>query len=163
LLARWNNHPERYSCPYRQCPPHPTFFGLRRKAAPVGPFRLVASYVSIGPMLSDGVAPSCLWEPASQRPTGVAGPGNRRTKARQEVAWMSEILEQPVFAAGEAQYTWADVLLASRAWGDRRKLVEQTRLGVACARHARRTNQLWDGEMAEAAADTFREERELFD
>ena len=33
--------------------------------------------------------------------------------------------EQPVFAAGDAQYTWADVVLAARAWGDRRKLVEQ--------------------------------------
>jgi hypothetical protein len=80
-----------------------------------------------------------------------------------EVAPMSEILDQPVFAAGEAQYTWADVVLAARAWGDRRNLIEHTRLGIACARHARRTGQLWDSAAAEAAAEGFREDRELFE
>jgi hypothetical protein len=79
-----------------------------------------------------------------------------------EIAPMSEILEQAVFAIGETPYTWADVVLAAKAWGDRRKLVEQTRLGIACARHAHRTDQRLAEEEADTAAEKFREARDLF-
>jgi hypothetical protein len=75
---------------------------------------------------------------------------------------MTALAGQVIFTAGGTPYTGADVVLAARAWGDWRRLEDQVRQGLSCARHARAAGRPPARREVEAAADAFRAARGLF-
>jgi hypothetical protein len=68
---------------------------------------------------------------------------------------------QPAFTVEGTRYSWEDILLAARAWGDWADLEVEVRQGVACLRHLRATGQVLPAEEEQAAAAEFRVARSL--
>ena len=69
---------------------------------------------------------------------------------------LKSLVGQFAFAVEEAGYTWEDVILAARAWGDWAALEAEVREGIACLQHRRATGEDLTEEEAEAAATEFR-------
>jgi len=74
---------------------------------------------------------------------------------------MNGLFGQAVFIVGGRAYCWEDVLLAAMRWGDWALLEEETRQGLACARHQDEGDGECDPDALSAAADEFRYARDL--
>ena len=78
---------------------------------------------------------------------------------------MRALIGRPVFAVGETEYVWGDVLLAAVAWGSWPAVVERARAGLSLMAEAERDDadeslSVTDEE-AEEAANEFRYSRNL--
>jgi hypothetical protein len=73
---------------------------------------------------------------------------------------MSALLGQRVFAVGDVDYRWEDVVLGALLRGDWGELVDEVRWGLACADHAARTGRTHAPD-DDAAAAEFRYARGL--
>jgi hypothetical protein len=82
-------------------------------------------------------------------------------KRRTSTRLSSSVAKEPVFSVGAETYTAADVILAAQNWHDWAPLEQATREGIVCVKHARATQEPKGASDVEAAANVFREEREL--
>jgi len=74
---------------------------------------------------------------------------------------MQTLLRQMVFAAGDRDYHWADVVLGAKLWGDWEDLAEEVRQGLACVKRLEDGDEELNPDLVSAAADEFRYERDL--
>jgi hypothetical protein len=71
------------------------------------------------------------------------------------------MLSKPVFAVGEVDYRWEDVLLAAHLRGQWRELERRAAVGLACASRAKEEGDPVSGDDLDSAARSFRYERDL--
>ena len=74
---------------------------------------------------------------------------------------MQTLLRQMVFAAGDRDYHWADVVLGAKLWGDWAALEGEVRQGLACVNRVQEADEEPDPDQVAAAAEEFRYERDL--
>jgi len=74
---------------------------------------------------------------------------------------MRQLFGRPVFSAGEVEYVWEDVLLASVLRGDWRDLEQLVREELACARFLRESGDEPPRDAVDEAAAEFRYDRNL--
>ena len=74
---------------------------------------------------------------------------------------MKTLLDHVVFDVGGTNYTWEDVLVAAKAWGDWAELEQQVRQGIACVKKLEQVDEDLDDEEVESAAREFRYARDL--
>jgi hypothetical protein len=67
----------------------------------------------------------------------------------------------PIFTIGELTFDWADVRIAAALWGDWERAERRTREGLASLRFLEADESEIDPTVIEAAADGFRQERNL--
>jgi len=66
------------------------------------------------------------------------------------------LFDQGVFVVGNQPYTWSDVVLAAKCWGDWAELEREVRHGIACVKHFADTGEPSHLEEVQAAARAFR-------
>jgi hypothetical protein len=71
------------------------------------------------------------------------------------------LLSQDVFSVGHQRYTWTDVLLAAKLWGDWAKLERDVRCGIACLKRLEDTGEKLASAAVQATAREFCDARHL--
>jgi hypothetical protein len=74
---------------------------------------------------------------------------------------MKRLFGQAVFSVADRLYSWEDVVLAARLWGEWEAVETRTREGLACLARLRRGRETLDERDVEAAANAFRYDRDL--
>ena len=67
----------------------------------------------------------------------------------------------PIFSIGERRFDWDDVKVAAAVWGDWQEIETEVRAGLACKSFLEADENEIEPEAIEAAAEAFREERNL--
>jgi hypothetical protein len=68
---------------------------------------------------------------------------------------MNTLFGQVAFTAGRQRYTWADVALAAKLWGDWAKLERDVRCGIACLKRLEDTGEELTPAVVQTAAREF--------
>lgn len=74
---------------------------------------------------------------------------------------MGEAFDERVFAVGNDEYSWPDVVQAAKAWGDWAALEADVRHVLACVDHLRATGEEPGEDELDEAASEFRYDRDL--
>jgi hypothetical protein len=74
---------------------------------------------------------------------------------------LQALLGERAFSVDRTDYSWEDIIVAARAWGDWLALEEEVYQGLACVQHMRTGGERPSEDEIEAAANEFRSARNL--